>query len=65
MELIGGSETSANHNRTPGKYSKEYLQEYITFLLQTQFFNLILPPLTLVGDGVICLSYSDSAVSEL
>ena len=26
MELIEGSETSANHNRTPGKYPKEYIQ---------------------------------------
>ena len=26
MELIEGSETSANHNRTPGKYTKEYIQ---------------------------------------
>ena len=29
MELIEGSETSENHNRTPGKYPKEYIQ-YIT-----------------------------------
>ena len=27
MELIEGSETSANHNRTPGKYPKEYIKE--------------------------------------
>ena len=27
MELIEGSETSANHNQTPGKYPKEYLQD--------------------------------------
>ena len=27
MELIGGSEMSANHNRTPGKYPKEYIQD--------------------------------------
>jgi len=26
MELIEGSETSANHNQTPGKYPKEYIQ---------------------------------------
>ena len=26
MELIESSETSANHNRTPGKYPKEYIQ---------------------------------------
>ena len=26
MELIEGSETSANHNRTPGKHPKEYIQ---------------------------------------
>ena len=26
MELIEGSETSANHNRTPGKYPKEYIK---------------------------------------
>ena len=26
MELIEGSETSANFNRTPGKYPKEYIQ---------------------------------------
>ena len=28
MELIEGSETSANHNRMPGKYPKEYTQDY-------------------------------------
>ena len=27
MELIEGSETSANHNRTPGKYPNEYIQD--------------------------------------
>ena len=27
MELIEGSETSANHNQTPGKYPKEYIQD--------------------------------------
>jgi len=27
MELIEGSETSANHNRTSGKYPKEYIQD--------------------------------------
>ena len=27
MELIEGPETSANHNRTPGKYPKEYIQD--------------------------------------
>jgi hypothetical protein len=26
MELTEGSETSANHNLTPGKYPKEYIQ---------------------------------------
>jgi hypothetical protein len=26
MELTEGSETSANHNLTPGKYPKEYTQ---------------------------------------
>ena len=26
MEMIEGSETSANHNRAPGKYPKEYIQ---------------------------------------
>jgi hypothetical protein len=26
MELTEGSETSANHNMTPGKYPKEYIQ---------------------------------------
>ena len=37
MELIEGSETSANHNRTPGKYPKEYLQKPILFwVLKTQ-----------------------------
>ena len=32
MELIEGSETSANHNRTPGKYPKEYTQYTIVKL---------------------------------
>ena len=27
MELVEGSETSENHNRTPGKYPKEYIQD--------------------------------------
>ena len=27
MELIEGSETSANHNQTPGKYPKEYIED--------------------------------------
>ena len=27
MEQIEGSETVANHNRTPGKYPKEYIQD--------------------------------------
>jgi hypothetical protein len=27
MELIEGSETSANHNRTPGKCPEEYIQD--------------------------------------
>jgi hypothetical protein len=27
MELTEGSETSANHNLTPGKYPKEYIQK--------------------------------------
>ena len=29
MELIEGSETSENHNRMPGKYPKEYIQDYL------------------------------------
>src|SRR5215510_3189979 len=29
MELTTGSETSANHNMTPGKYPKEHIQEFI------------------------------------
>jgi len=32
MELIQGSETSANQNRTPEKYPKEYIQEYKYYL---------------------------------
>ena len=31
MEPIEGSETSANYNRTPGKYPKEYTQRNINF----------------------------------
>ena len=27
MELTEGSEASANHNRMPGKYPKEYIQD--------------------------------------
>jgi hypothetical protein len=27
MELTEGSETSANHNLTPGKYPKEHIQK--------------------------------------
>jgi hypothetical protein len=29
MELTEGSETSANHNLTPGKYPKEHIQQTI------------------------------------
>jgi hypothetical protein len=32
MELTEGSETSANHNLTPGKYPKEYTQ-IVEFLI--------------------------------
>ena len=32
MELIEGSETSANHNRTPGKHPKEYIQDLLGFI---------------------------------
>jgi len=33
MELIEGSETSANHNRTPVKHPKEYIQDaYALFM---------------------------------
>jgi hypothetical protein len=28
MELTEGSETSTNHNLTPGKYPKEYIQQF-------------------------------------
>ena len=31
MELIEGSETSANYNRTPGKYPKEYIQDFMSY----------------------------------
>ena len=31
MELIQGSETSANYNLTPGKYPKEHIQESVLF----------------------------------
>jgi hypothetical protein len=32
MELIEGSETLANHNRTPGKYPKEYIQVILVYM---------------------------------
>ena len=38
MELIEGSETSANHNRTPGKYPKEYIQYIYNHSLYTVIF---------------------------
>ena len=34
MELIEGSETSANHDRTPEKYPKEYIQESFNPIFQ-------------------------------
>ena len=39
MELIEGSETSANHNRTPGKHPKEYIQhlKYIDHCMYADF----------------------------
>jgi len=52
MELIEGSETSANYNRTPGKYPKEYIQyskhgdslksRIETFLKSFFFFDVLL-----------------------
>ena len=39
--------------------------QYIIFLLRTQFFNLIPLPLKLVGDRALWLSYLDSAMSKL
>jgi hypothetical protein len=45
MELTKGSETSANHDLTPGKYPKEYIQyskhsETLLFdYLQANFYN--------------------------
>ena len=42
MELIEGSETSANHNRTPGKYPKEYIQDFDCWL---ETGNYIIAPL--------------------
>jgi len=42
MELIEGSETSANHNRTPGKYPKEYIHYYYVFVRVTQLGTSLL-----------------------
>jgi hypothetical protein len=39
--------------------------QHITFLIKTFFLNITPPPLKLVGDGAIWLSYSDSAMSKL
>ena len=38
---------------------------YYFFILQIYFFNLILFPLSLVSDVAICLSFSDSTMSNL
>jgi hypothetical protein len=58
--------------RIPYRGSVHYLtlyivikNQHITFLLKTYFLNIILPPLILMGDGAIWLSYSDSAMSKL
>jgi hypothetical protein len=58
--------------RIPHKGSIHYLtldivikNQHITFLLKTYFWNIILPPLKLAGDGAIWLSYLDSAMSKL
>jgi hypothetical protein len=39
--------------------------QLITFLLKKYFLDIIPPPLKLVGDRAIWLSYSDSAMSKL
>ena len=39
MELIEGSETSVNHNRTPGKYPKEYIKYTNVSVQNTDFLN--------------------------
>ena len=49
MELIEGSETSANHNRTPGKYPKEYIQRLMKFTLGLIHIVLIVKTLKLCG----------------
>ena len=43
MELIEGSEMSANHNRTPGKYPKEYIQGNVVVYVAE---NNVPPPST-------------------
>jgi hypothetical protein len=37
MELTEGSETSTNHNLTPGKYPKEYIQYLIKLVYLDRF----------------------------
>ena len=40
MELIQGSETSANYNLTPGKYPEENIQESYNFIyLKRRYFD--------------------------
>jgi hypothetical protein len=42
MELTEGSETSANHNLTPGKYPKEYIQNKFRLYTISQIDNQVL-----------------------
>jgi hypothetical protein len=38
--------------------------KYITFSLETQFLNLIIPPLTLMADMAIWLSHSNAEIQN-
>jgi hypothetical protein len=58
--------------RIPYRGTIHYLTPYIviknqhtSFLLKTDFLNVIPPPLKLMGDRAIWLSYSDSTMYKL
>ena len=64
MELIEGSETSANHKRTPGKYPKEYIQKKLKVVLECNYKSLSVK-FHADTDGAVQVKHCSFSNSEL
>ena len=64
MEVIEGSEKSANHNRTPGKYPKEYIPKKLKVVLECNYKSLSLK-LNAGTDGAVEVKHYSFSNSEL